>query len=287
MGKGHSEFDQIKCYLEGLEEKRAQRDRLLKEMLPMTCEIATQTPSFENNDFDEIELDPDDNNYFLQRSKLEDFVRQSTSHASKCGQQLMLIERNTHQGCFLQQTWICPRCNEELLFENCDSVRSRSIAQGAAFSRMQPDFNLRIVAGAALSGINVTKLRELLQGTMGVKLPTVKNIRTQMTKVRSAIGTVFEGRKIENRKEHVAAVREMDGYKGDVTWEDDGNQHSMCAGPVSHDGGGCTRVYNNRHRGRQSAFVVNSRITTKPLALVVSQVSTEFVRVVLSFYLKL
>jgi hypothetical protein len=152
---------------------------------------------------------------------------------------------------------------------------------------MQPDFNLRIVAGAALSGINVTKLRELLQGTMGVKLPTVKNIRTQMTKVRSAIGTVFEGRKIENRKEHVAAVREMDGYKGDVTWEDDGNQHSTCAGPVSHDGGGCTRVYNNRHRGRQSAFVVNSRVTTKPLALVVSQVSTEFVRVVLSFYLKL
>ena len=49
-------------------------------------------------------------------------------------------------------------------------------------------------------------------------------------------------------------------------------EHSTCAGPVSHDGAGCTRVYNNRHRGRQSAFVVNSKVTGKPLALVVSQV---------------
>jgi hypothetical protein len=32
--------------------------------------------------FDEIKLDPDDSNYFMQGSKLEDFVRQSTAHAA-------------------------------------------------------------------------------------------------------------------------------------------------------------------------------------------------------------
>ena len=38
----------------------------------------------------------------------------------------------------------------------------------------------------------------------------------------------------------------------------DGVEHSTSVGPTCHDGAGCTRVYNNRHRGRQSAFVVNS-----------------------------
>ena len=36
---------------------------------------------------------------------------------------------------------------------------------------------------------------------------------------------------------------------------------------------GTTRSYNHRHKGRQSAFVVDNRHTGKPLASVVSNVS--------------
>ncbi len=61
-------------------------------------------------------------------------------------------------------------------------------------------------------------------------------------------------------------------YCGNIIWEKDGRQQSSCCSEICIDGAGCTRSYNHRHRGKQSAFVVNSRISGKPLALVVSRV---------------
>ena len=61
-------------------------------------------------------------------------------------------------------------------------------------------------------------------------------------------------------------------YCGNIIWEKDGRQQSSCCSEICSDGAGCTRSYNHRHRGKQSAFVVNSRISGKPLALVVSRV---------------
>ena len=275
LGQNHADFISINRELEELEEKQILLHRIEKEKEKQvsTSAIATQTSHFDHPDFDEIELDPDDANYFMQGSKLDEFIRLSTAHSAVCGRQLMLIDRDTSCGCLLKQTWKCPSCNEEIVFQNCDMVRSTAIAEGTTRSRAQPDFNLRIVKGAALTGINLTKLEELLRGEMGIKIPHYRNLRRNTTKVRNAIDATFEKRKVENRREHVAAVRAQDGYKGDVKWEKDGKQYSTSAGPVSHDGAGATRGYNNRHRGRQGAFVVNSRVTDKPLALCVSQVS--------------
>ena len=43
-------------------------------------------------------------------------------------------------------------------------IRSPEVTEGAAYSRSQPDFNLRLVEGTQLTGINTTKLLEFMQG---------------------------------------------------------------------------------------------------------------------------
>ncbi len=63
------------------------------------------------------------------------------------------------------------------------------------------------------------------------------------------------------------------GYCGDVVWEKYGKVCSTCCGDVCINGAGCTQIYNHRHRGKQTAFIVSSRTTAKSLALVVSNVS--------------
>jgi len=91
----------------------------------------------------------------------------------------------------------------------------------------------------------MTKLMEFMQGEMGIKIASNHNLRQQITKVRKLIGRTYEGRKLENIKEHVLAVRAADTYKDDVQWYDNGKQHSTSAGNICIDGAGCTRVYNN------------------------------------------
>lgn len=215
-----------------------------------------------------------DGNCIMKMSNMEDFIRAATAHSATCGKQLVLIERDTKMGSYVHETWKCPCCKSELYFDNCDMVRSSVVAQGASYCRKQPDLNLRIAKGAKLAGINVQKIIEFLEGHMGVKIPRDHNLRKQMTKVAESIKGTFEERKIENREEHVEATRRLDHYRGDVQWASkDGDIHSTSCGDLSMDGGGCTRHYNNHSRGRQSSFIVNSKLTGKPLSLIVSQVS--------------
>ena len=249
-----------------------------------TCEFGIQA-SVETREFG-VQAEPEvqwegttdiggtDNNCIMKISKLEDFIRLSTSHAAQCGKQLVLIERKMNCGTYMEQRWKCPCCGKELSLENCNMVRSETVAQGAAYSRSQPDFNLRLVAGAELTGINLQKLQEFMSGFFGIQLPTSTNLRIQQTKARESIKQTYHVRKEENVEEHVAAVRAAEKYRGDLVWEDEnGVEHHTSTGDISFDGAGCTRSFNNRHRGKQTAFVVNSMTTKKPLALVVSQAS--------------
>jgi hypothetical protein len=64
----------------------------------------------------------------------------------------------------------CSVFNAGLELENCDMVRSEAVADGAAYSRKQPNFNLRIVKGAALVGLNTTKLQEIRNAPMLILL---------------------------------------------------------------------------------------------------------------------
>ena len=122
----------------------------------------------------------------------------------------------------------------------------------------------------------MTKHEEFL-GHLGINNARDRSLRDQMTKVSGAIESTFEERKVENRDEHAAAVRLAEDYGGDINWvSKDGEVHSTSCGDLSIDGAGCTRIYGGKYRGRQSAFIVNSRITGKPLCLVVSQASNIF-----------
>jgi hypothetical protein len=215
-----------------------------------------------------------DGNLLMSFVRLENFIWPATAHSSKCGKQLVLRSRQLDFGAKVQHLWKCPCCSAKLCMVNCDMIRSSEVAEGAAYSRSQPDFNLRIVKGAQLTGINTKKVLEFMQGEMGIKIASDRNLCQQITKARKSIVRTDEDWKVQNRKEHVLAVRSADTYKGDVQWSDNGKQHSTSAGNICIDGAGCTRVYNNRHRGRQSAAVANSCVAKKPLAWVVSQVST-------------
>ena len=209
----------------------------------------------------------------MSLSKIEDFIRVSTEHAAKCGKQLVLVDRSTNIGSYVRQTWKCPCCGEELRLANCDMVRSNTVAEGDAYSRKQPDLNMRIINGAALSGINLTKVQELMSLFLGIKIANDRNMRRMNTKVRSGIKETYNQRKDYNRKEHCAAARALHDYTGDVIWNVDGEQRLISCGSASMDGGGPTRFYGNKPRGRQSAFVCNSLVTKKPLGVIVSQVS--------------
>ena len=252
VGKGIQHFESINGALKKLAEKQMELAKLpaetsevatLTECVEM-CEVCTQTTP-ELEDIREVDVDMSCN-YIMQGSKLIEFIRLSTSHAAKCGGRLRLVKSDNSQGCYLKQTWKCPCCLENLFLENCDMVKTTSVAQGAKYSAPQADFNIRLLKGLHLVGINNTKMGEFLQGEMGIKIANRRNRMTQLTKVRSTIGAVFDDRKMENRREHVEAeaVRKMENYQGDVEFEDvHGNKHSICAGPICHDGAGYTRAY--------------------------------------------
>ena len=55
--------------------------------------------------------------------------------------------------------------------------------------------------------------------------------------------------------------------------EKDGTEHITDVGPASIDGAGLNRAYNHRIRGVQSAFLMISLLTNKPIYLIHTQVS--------------
>jgi hypothetical protein len=218
------------------------------------------------------EVDDYDGICFMSVKRMDSFICEIASHAVQCGMAPVLVERKTHyRGTMLYERWRCPCCGKDLKFTNQELVKTDQVAEGATHSRQQPSINVAIAKGA--TGINMAKLAEFLEGHLGIRIATENNLRKMLTKVNSAIDHTFLKRCAENRKEHVAMTRADPDYIGDLIWEKDGVKHSTCQGEICIDGAGCTRSYNHRHRGRQTAFIVNSRKTGKPLALVVSSVS--------------
>ena len=100
-----------------------------------------------------IDLPVYDGNCLMSFTKLENCIRLATSHSAECGMQLVLQRRQLKDGTKVHHVWKCPCCCAELLMENCDMIRSPEVAEGAAFSRSQPDFNLQLVKGTQLTGI--------------------------------------------------------------------------------------------------------------------------------------
>jgi hypothetical protein len=134
--------------------------------------------------------------------------------------------------------------------------------------------NREIVKGSKLEGIPYEQMLELFR-CMGIYVGKYVNALKQSTKVKAAIKCTFEEKLIENRKEHVAMTHADNKYRGNIIWEKNGRQQSSCCSEICIHGAGCTCSYNHRHRRKQSAFVVNSCISGKPLALVVSKVSND------------
>ena len=142
----------------------------------------------------------------MKVSNMEDFLFLSTDHSGQRVKKLVLIKRDTRRGALMKQIWMCPTCAAELVFEICDMVRSIEAAQGNKKSMPQLDFNLPVIAGAVLTGINTQQVQKYMTGQLGVNMSTDRNVRVQQTKVRKAIKSEYGERKIKNRQKHVAAV---------------------------------------------------------------------------------
>lgn len=113
-------------------------------------------------------------------------------------------------------------------------------------------------------------MKEFMEGYLGIKIATEKLMRIQWTKVNISLNEAYEEWTIENRMEHMKEFQALDNYGEDLSWVKDGVAHLTSWGKISRGGTGYTRVYNHQHRGRQSAFIANSRNTSKSLALLVS-----------------
>jgi len=216
-----------------------------------------------------------DSNCLMSITKMEDFIRLSTNHAASCGKELVLIHRDMNCGAYVKETWKCPCCEEELIFVNCDMVKSKVAAKGAAYSRQQPEFNLRIAATSGLlTGTNLQKVQEVMTGQLGIKVPNDKNLRKQRTKGEAAVEVAFEECKVDNRRAAVANARASDKYAGDLEYVDeDGVSHYVACCEIAIDGTGLTRSYDHKITGKQAALVANDLATGLPVGLHVSRVS--------------
>ena len=150
-------------------------------------------------------------------TRLENFIHFATGHSAQCGKQRVLLRRELKDDAKVHHVWKCPCCCAELLMENCDMIRSPEVAQGAAYSRSQPDFNLWLVKCTQLTGINTTKLLEFMQGELGINIASNRNLHQQIMKVRKSIESTYEDCKVQNRKEHVSSVHESKKYCGVVS----------------------------------------------------------------------
>jgi len=77
----------------------------------------------------------------------------------------------------------------------------------------------------------------------------------------------------ENLREHCAAVRNTEGYIGDIVWEEGEAKHSTCWGAACMDGAGLTRAYNHRIKGTHAVFIVWSLVINKSIMIIHHQMS--------------
>ena len=129
-------------------EEDARREQIREEERGKLIEESVPKVAWDGTDISDY-----DGNCLMKIPKLDEFIRRATAHSSTCGKQLVLSKREAQtKGTLLRETWKCPCCEEELMFENCDFVKSTAVAQGASHSRRQPEFNLQILEGPSSSG---------------------------------------------------------------------------------------------------------------------------------------
>ena len=232
---------------------------------------ATQPASVEDEPM-YYEEPPFNGNIIMDCDHMDDFIREATCHSARCGRQLRLIKRDTTMGAAVKEVWLCPACGNNLTLLNCKWTKTTVVEPERKFSRIAPSINMKI-AQLAAAGVNQSKILKSISEKLGIKISNRVNLAHQTNKVRAAIAETAKSRIMENRREHVALTRSKEDYQGDIEFEMDGEKRSVCVGEGSGDGGGCTRSFNHKHKGKQSLYVVNSKDTKKPLAMVHSQVS--------------
>jgi len=208
-------------------------------------------------------------------SMMEDFFESTNKHSVLCGAAPTLVKRCNRQGAAMKWTYQCPNCCEELVLDSSPRIRTKVVAQGATRSRLQPAINVQIAQGMTEAGVNTQKTQEFLCDTLSIKIAKDDNLRNQQTKVRAGINSIFEERKVENRKKAVAARREL-ATAENLNWSKDGVAHSTICGDISIDGAGATRSYGKGYKGSCAAANAIDRVTGLPLDVLTSQVGNTF-----------
>lgn len=237
----------------------------------------TQTPTLEDFDpllIDGRKMEGHNGNGIFDIPMLTDFIHQISKHSAECSCPMDIICFNNQQGAHICETWQCPRCRKCLELNSSKMITTPVVEPGRKYARPQPDINMRIAKASRDHGVGITdKTIGFLSESLGIKISDKRNLLHQHGKVKAAITNVFEERKDENMKEHVAAVRSSENYEGDLEWEDaTGEKHSTSQGGGAIDGHGLKRSYMNNHTGSQSSAQCSSSVTKKPLALVHNQV---------------
>ena len=210
-----------------------------------------------------------DANGIFDISMLTDFIYATNTHSAHCGVAMDITVFNNSQGAHITEIWQCPRCRHCIQLDSSKMVTTDIVEPGRKFSRKQPSINLRITKASHDHGVGlVDKTVGFLSQSLGIKISSKRNILRTHKKVKVAIKTIAAARQEENMKEHVSLTRSTEGYEGDVEWDHIGEKCSTSKGSGAFDGCGATRSYGNKHKGKQSAFVVTSGVSKKPIALV-------------------
>ena len=86
---------------------------------PETRDIGTQVQP-ERRFISDANIERYDGYCLMAVPNLEDFIRLSTAHSARCGFELQLTKRDTKFGAYMDETWKCPVCQEELHLKSCD-----------------------------------------------------------------------------------------------------------------------------------------------------------------------
>eukprot|EP00985_Skeletonema_marinoi_P018417 scaffold10289_cov75-Skeletonema_marinoi.AAC.1 len=209
--------------------------------------------------------------FFARLDIIDDLVKAAEDHKTICNGSLRKIQK---------------KCGFEVLIElHCDlchkSYHVRSGPEPAKESPMETprrgpktnQLNMMTASAAHKAAIPVAHMLELCH-EVGCVSPSEKGLFKMMDQRKGAVRKVAEEVLLENRKEHVAMVKEKFGNKQTIQHKDkDGKIHNICHGAVCADGAGDKRAYNHIITGSQHSTVVFSMLTGRVIAVRHDQVS--------------
>ena len=193
-------------------------------------------------------------------------------HARTCRAGSLEVVKQEKVGYELIRTYSCGFCKMTYDMSTGPEEDADSSVKKKRGGQMRP-INKIVSSSLFKSGVVTKQVQEAFVES-GIICPSDTGLYKMINNVKEVVEYVSDEQLKKNRKEHVAAVRKIPGYRGDHVFTDSyGKEHSVSVGAAAVDGNGEKRAYNHIITGDQHATVIISLVTGEPLYVWHDQIS--------------